>query len=61
MNRSEGEKLDYIAKRLDTIIVILLARYGLRRNEIAKILDVSEKTIERLLAGNLTQIKPSRN
>ena len=48
-DKSLGKKLDKIGKRLDMIVVILLARTGLSRKEIADILGVSEKTIERML------------
>ena len=48
-NNISNEKLDKIAKKLDLIIVILLAKSGLTRKEIAETLDVSEKTIQRLI------------
>lgn len=48
-DRSLGKRLDKIAKRLDMIVVILLAKSGLKRKEIADILGISEKTIERML------------
>lgn len=44
-----NEKLDKIAKRLDILVVILLAKSSLTRKEIAAVLGVSEKTIERML------------
>ena len=44
-----NERLDKIIKRLDIITVILLAKSGLTRKEIAEALGVSEKTIERLI------------
>ena len=47
--KSMEKRLDKIAKRLDMIVVILLARSGLKRKEIADILGVSEKTVERML------------
>jgi len=56
--RSLGKRLDKIAKRLDMIVVILLARSGVNRKEIADILGISEKTIERMLP--FRQIKQSR-
>lgn len=46
---SFGKKLDKIAKRLDMIVVILLAKSGLTRKEIADILGISERTIHRML------------
>ena len=57
-DRSLGKRLDKIAKRLDMIVVILLARSGVNRKEIADILGISEKTIERMLP--FRQIKQSR-
>jgi DNA-binding NarL/FixJ family response regulator len=48
-NKNLSKKLGYIAKRLDTITVILLGKSGFGRKEIADILGVSEKTIERML------------
>lgn len=48
-NASLRKKLDKIAERLDMIVVILLAKSGLKRKEIADILGISEKTIERML------------
>lgn len=56
--KSLGKRLDKIAKRLDMIVVILLARSGVNRKEIADILGMSEKTIERILP--FRQIKQSR-
>ena len=40
-------KIEEIIKKLDIAIVILLAWAGLKRKEVAKVLGVSEKTIER--------------
>lgn len=48
-DKSTNERLDKIIKRLDIITVILMAQSGMRRKEIADALDVSEKTIERLI------------
>lgn len=41
-----NEKLDKIAKRLDMIVVILLAKSGLKLKEISSILGISERTIQ---------------
>jgi transposase len=57
-DKSLGKRLDKIAKRLDMIVVILLARSGLNRKQIADILGISEKTIERMLP--FKEIKQSR-
>ena len=57
-DRSVGKKLDKICKRLDMIVVILLAKSGLKRKEIADILGISEKTIQRMLP--FKEIKQTR-
>jgi arsenate reductase-like glutaredoxin family protein len=44
-----SRKLNEILKRLDILTVILLAKSGLTRKEIADVLKVSEDTIERML------------
>jgi len=46
---NSNKKLEKIIKRLDIITVVLLAKSGLKRKEIADILGISEKTIERML------------
>jgi DNA-binding transcriptional regulator LsrR (DeoR family) len=48
LNRS-GSKIDKIIRRLDLLAIILLAKSGLTRKEIADVLGISEKTIERML------------
>ena len=48
-SKTTDEKLDKVIKKLDIIIVILLAKSGLTRKEIADALGVSEKTIGRLI------------
>ena len=48
-NRNLNEKLSQLNKKLDIIAVVLLAKSGLTRKEIAKALGVSEKTIQRLI------------
>lgn len=53
------ENLTKIGKRLDMIVVILLAQSGLNRKDIADILGISEKTIQRMLP--FRKIKQSRN
>jgi len=54
-----NERLDKMIKRLDLITVILLVRSGLTRKEIAEALEVSEKTIERLVP--VSKIKGTKN
>jgi len=48
-DESLKRKLDKIVKRLDMILVVLLAKSGLKLNEIAEILGISERTIQRML------------
>ena len=48
-DESLKRKLDKIVKRLDMILVVLLAKSGLKINEIAEILGISERTIQRML------------
>lgn len=43
------QKLDTIIRRLNVVVVILLAQSGLDRKQVAKTLGVSEKTIERMI------------
>jgi len=47
--KKSNERLDKIIKKLDIITVILLVKSGLTRKEIAAVMGVSEKTIERLI------------
>ena len=44
-----NEALNKISRKLDIIAVILLANSGLTRKEIAEVLEVSEKAIQRLV------------
>lgn len=46
-----------INKRLDTLIAIQLTSRGFEKNEIAKALGVSEKTIERMFAGKWNKLQ----
>ena len=48
-DESLGNKLDNIAKKLDMILVILLAKSGVKQKEIADILGKNERTIRRWL------------
>jgi hypothetical protein len=41
--------IDRIARRMDILAVVVLARSGLTRKEIARVLGTSEKSIERML------------
>lgn len=50
-----------LSKRLDLIAATLLALSGLKRKEIAQVLDVSEKTIERMFSGHLNRIRSIRH
>jgi DNA-binding NarL/FixJ family response regulator len=46
---NSDRKLNEILRRLDILIVVQLANSGFTRKEIADVLKVSEKTIERML------------
>lgn len=48
-NKNLNEKLSQLNKKLDIIVVALLAKSGLTRKEIADVLGISEKTIERMV------------
>ena len=52
------ETLDRIARRLDMILVILLAKSGVNQSEIAKIIGTTERTIRNWLP--FREIKQSR-
>lgn len=55
-NKQINKRLGKIVKQLDLLVVILLAQSGLKRPEIAKILGVSVKTVERMIPlRNLTK------
>jgi predicted transcriptional regulator len=45
-----------INRRLDILIAIQLANKGLEKGEIAKILGVSTKTVQRMFAGKWSKI-----
>jgi DNA-binding transcriptional regulator LsrR (DeoR family) len=47
--KTANNKLDEVLKKLDILVVVQLANSGLTRKEIAVVLGVSEKTIERML------------
>jgi predicted HTH transcriptional regulator len=47
--KNTNKRLDEISKKLDIILVTLLARSDLTRKEVADVLGVSEDTIERML------------
>lgn len=57
MTNDENEQFKIISNKLDRITIILLAQSGLKQNEIAKIFDVSEKTIERMFSGHFNKIR----
>jgi DNA-binding NarL/FixJ family response regulator len=58
--RSEDPYAD-INRRLDMLIAIQLASTGFEKKEIAKILGISEKTIQRMFAGKWKKIQASNN
>jgi transposase len=58
MSNTIKETLEQINKKLDIILVIMLAKSGVNQSEIAKIVGISERTIRRWLP--FKQIKQSR-
>ncbi len=50
-----------INRRLDMLIAIQLVAKGFERKEVAKILRVSEKTIQRMFAGKWNKIQSVNN
>jgi ribosome-binding protein aMBF1 (putative translation factor) len=50
-----------LTKKLDILIAITLAREGFQREEVAKVLGVSYKTVERMFAGNWNKIGKTSN
>lgn len=57
--RTANKKLDEILRKLDILAVVHLANSGLTRKEIAKVLGISEDTIERMLP--FRKLKPKRH
>lgn len=57
MVKSANSSNEEIRKRLDLIAATLLAMSGLTEKQIAEVLDVSEKTIERMFSGNLNRVR----
>jgi DNA-binding NarL/FixJ family response regulator len=54
-----NKKLDKLIRRLDILIVVQLVNSGLTLKEIAKTLDISEDTIERMIP--FRKLKPKRH
>jgi DNA-binding transcriptional regulator LsrR (DeoR family) len=48
-SRTINKRLGEVLKKLDILVVVQLVNSGLTRKEIADVLGVSEKTIERML------------
>jgi len=48
-DKSLGNKLDNIIRKLDMILVILLAKSGVKQKKIAEILGISDRTIRKWL------------
>lgn len=48
-SQNSNAKLEEVCKKLDILIVIEFTRSGLSLTEVAKVLDVSEDTIERMV------------
>lgn len=61
MAKPDKDKAEDLLRRLDLIAATLLAMSGLTRKQIAEVLDVSEKTVERMFSGNLNRVKSIQN
>lgn len=61
MTKTEISNGDHVEEKLDMLIAILLAQSGLTREEIAEILDVSYKTVERMFKGKFNRIQSDPN
>ncbi len=61
MSNEQKEQFKIISDKLDMMTIILLAQSGLKRKEIAKIFDISEKTIERMFSGHFNKIGRNNN
>jgi len=55
------DKFKEVLKRLDVIIVIMLAKSGVSQREIAKILGMSTKTIVKIFGKNYEKIQSKDN
>jgi len=49
--------LEKILKRLDQLVIIQLANSGLSEKETAKILEISDKRVAKLVSGKYNQIR----
>ena len=57
--RTTNKKLDEMLRKMDILIIVQLIKSGLTLKEIAKVLGVSEDTIERMLP--FRKLKPKRH
>jgi len=57
--RTTTKKLDEVLRKLDILAVVQLAKSGLTLKETAKVLGISEDTIERMLP--FKKLKPKRH
>ena len=55
------EKLDDISKKLDLLIIVSLAKSGIKQQEIAKIVGMSTKTIVKIFGKNYEKIQEKGN
>lgn len=56
-DKNKEAEQSQVERKLDMMVAILLAQSGLTREEIADILDVSYKTIERMFKGKFNRIQ----
>ena len=60
MTKEKEVDNEMLERRLDMIAAILLARGGITRKDVAEILGISEKTIERMFKGKFNRISESK-
>jgi len=59
--KKNPDPYEAINKKLDLLVAVILAQLGLQKSTIAKILDVSEKTIQRMFSGQWSKIQRDKN
>jgi len=57
----DNKQLEEISKKLDIIITILLAKSGISQQEIAKMLGISNKTIQKFFGKNYQKLQDGKN
>ena len=60
MSKEKEVDNEMLERKMDMIAAILLARSGVTRKDVAEILGISEKTIERMFKGKFNRIGESK-